>query len=287
MPRASSSSSAGCMRSRSDSEPTTIPTRALDMGDGGDVPPVSHAGERDLLARRVRSITGVGDRVSRRRDVENAAAVCDEAVSVERGPGVKDERAGLASRVEPGDRGADVPRRRILAGCDDDGHCGDISDLDLVAPDVADRASPEGTEEVSFQPRQDHLGFGISEATIELQYARTFLSEHEAGVKDAYVRRPTSRKLCDDGPVNRLEDVLEERVTDVMNRREGPHPSSVRTHVAVADTTVVARRGKRHDVLAVDEGEHRQLVSLEQLLDHQRVPECRCRAERGVELVLI
>ena len=61
MPRASSSSSAGCIASRSDSEPTRMPTSgpsAADMTLGGrecDVAPVAHAGERDPARRLVRA----------------------------------------------------------------------------------------------------------------------------------------------------------------------------------------------------------------------------------------
>src|SRR6266550_7485394 len=47
MPRASSSSTAACMRGRSDSEPTTMPTSGLDMGQRGDVAPIAHSGKRD------------------------------------------------------------------------------------------------------------------------------------------------------------------------------------------------------------------------------------------------
>src|SRR6266576_2986797 len=61
MPRASSSSIAACMRGRSDSEPTTIPTSGLDMDHRCDVAPVPHAREGDVLAGRVRPLACLRD----------------------------------------------------------------------------------------------------------------------------------------------------------------------------------------------------------------------------------
>src|SRR4029079_17673250 len=58
MPRSDSSSIAACIRSRSDSEPTRMPTRGLDTHGlrARDVGAVPRAGERDRLR------TAVGDR---------------------------------------------------------------------------------------------------------------------------------------------------------------------------------------------------------------------------------
>src|SRR6266540_3868157 len=91
MPRASSSSSAGCMRSRSDSEPTTTPTSGLDMGDGcSDVSPVLGPRERDQLHGRVGRLPGIGDRITHAGDVEDPPAVRHEVVAVPHGGRILD-----------------------------------------------------------------------------------------------------------------------------------------------------------------------------------------------------
>ena len=54
------------------------------------------------------------------------------------------------------------------------------------------------------------------------------------------------------------------------HRRVGAHPAGVRAGVAVADPLEVARRRERQRGLAVADREQRQLVAVEELLDHHR-----------------
>ncbi len=54
---------------------------------------------------------------------------------------------------------------------------------------------------------------------------------------------------------------------DRRDRRVGPHPAGVRPEVAVEDPLVVLGRGERQRGLAVAQGEQRELLSVEELLD--------------------
>src|SRR3990172_964543 len=99
IPRSLSSSSAGSIASRSDSEPIRMPTRgpsswnSSKMANGcgaasdrdmdsleSDVAPVVHAREVYALDGRVRPLPGLRARVTERRHVEDAAARGQERV---------------------------------------------------------------------------------------------------------------------------------------------------------------------------------------------------------------
>src|SRR5712691_6360860 len=115
MPRASSSSTAACMRCRSDSEPTTMPTNGLDMGQRRDVAAITHAGERDVLAGGVGALPRSRDGKPGRRDAKNPAAVRDHLISLERRAGMEDECAAPFGVFDPLDRRAHVAPGRIFA----------------------------------------------------------------------------------------------------------------------------------------------------------------------------
>src|SRR5438552_15739369 len=91
------------MRSRSDSDPTRIPT------SGTDVLAELHSGEIYACDARVRRGTRVGDRGASADDVEDAAAVRDEARILDRRARVEDDCA-LGLRV-----GHSLDRRARLA----------------------------------------------------------------------------------------------------------------------------------------------------------------------------
>src|SRR5690348_15025615 len=118
---------APCIRSRSDSEPTRIPTRgASDMSR--DVRPEVHAGEiyacRGVVGRGSRRL----ERVTYADDVEDPSPIRDELPIVERRPRVEDERAGGLSVLDALDRRAPVAAFRVLAARDDERHRGLIRD---------------------------------------------------------------------------------------------------------------------------------------------------------------
>src|SRR5580765_4202457 len=104
IPRASSSSIAACIRSRSDSEPTRIPTtgsaNAARLREG-DVAAVASAAEGDearaLVRQRARFLELVGDA----RHADDSSSVRDEVLALLRGPAVEDERAETLGGLDP------------------------------------------------------------------------------------------------------------------------------------------------------------------------------------------
>src|SRR5580765_8804172 len=96
------------MRSRSDSEPTTMPTSGLDMCHGRDVLAIAHVGKGDAIARAVGKLARGDNAVADARHVENPAAVRDEAIALARRPCVKDERPFFLGLGDAVDRGTDV-----------------------------------------------------------------------------------------------------------------------------------------------------------------------------------
>src|SRR5574340_1065494 len=112
MPSPSRTSNAPCSRSRSDSEPTRMPTS---VSGTGDVPPEPHARELYAGGGVVRGGSRAREVVAERRDVEDAPAVRDEAPVVERGPRVEDERARRLGVADAADGRTGVSCLRIAA----------------------------------------------------------------------------------------------------------------------------------------------------------------------------
>src|SRR5581483_12041083 len=109
IPRASSSSIAACIRSRSDSEPTRIPTRSSGTGGGlRDVAPVAGSVEGDQLDRVVGAAAGGGEVGAGGGHREDPAAVRHQRAAANRRAGVEDERAGRLGGGDPVDPGARV-----------------------------------------------------------------------------------------------------------------------------------------------------------------------------------
>src|SRR5581483_5160866 len=92
MPRASSSSSAGCIRSRSDSEPTSTPTTGSATRHRRDVASEPHALEGHLADRLVDPPARLRQLGSERRDREDTAPARDQAPVAGGRPAVEDDR---------------------------------------------------------------------------------------------------------------------------------------------------------------------------------------------------
>src|ERR1700690_3039262 len=122
MSRASSSSHAPCIRSRSDSEPTRVPTTASDTGEGGDVVAELHAVEGYATGAVVGAVTRLGERAAEPGDVEHTAAVRYEARPVQRRPRVEDESSGRLRGLDAVDRRARLHALRAVPRRQDDRH---------------------------------------------------------------------------------------------------------------------------------------------------------------------
>src|SRR5438105_2795253 len=253
MPRVESSSSAGCIRSRSDSDPTRMPTRRAPAADtlaplGRHVAPVACAPEVDPLHGRIGRLPGLGHGIPRRGDGQDAPAVRDEAPAAHRGAGMEDERAVPLGVVDSLDRRPRVALRGIARSGEDDGDGGLVRSVQRPSAEVALSRGGEHAEQVVLEQRDDRLRLGIAEAAVELQHPRPVVGEHQAGVEDADERRPALRELVEHRPVDALDDLLR---VDPLDGRVRAHAAGVRPGVAVADPLEVLRDRQRDRASAV------------------------------------
>ena len=126
---------------------------------------------------------------------------------------------------------------------------------------------------------------GIAEAAVELEHLRAVRRQHQPREEHADERRAAPRQLFDDRPVDLLDELGDLVGAHSRNRREGAHAAGVRACVPVPDPLEVLRRRKRHDTTPVGEGEDRDLLTHQQLLDHDRPREGGRRAQSLVELL--
>src|SRR6266545_7134449 len=291
IPRSLSTSTAPCMRSTSDSEPTRMPTSGRSAGDmlprprvQRDVLSIAGARERDALDSRVGMIARFLDRSPDAGDVQDPPAVGDEPVAAERSAGMEDERARRLRRFHAVDRRARIALFRIAAGGHGDRHRCALRRCEGHAGQITVRGGRERHQKISFQARKDHLGLGIAEAAVELEHPRAVLGQDHPGVEATCECAATLGELGD----HRLDHKVHELVSIrcVGHRRITAHAARVGPRIAVSDPAVVPRLRKRHDSAAVRDGEDRQLWALQELLDHDLVAERRGGAQSRVELVL-
>src|SRR3954451_7347997 len=140
MPSLSRASKAPCMRSRSDSEPTRMPTTVSGMGD---VATELHSGEIYARGGLVCGGPRIRDGRAERCDIEDAAPVRHEAPIVERGTGMEDEGACRFRIGDAGDRRRAVGALGVVAACENDRDCGALSRLQGNAGDAPRRACVE------------------------------------------------------------------------------------------------------------------------------------------------
>ncbi len=119
---------------------------------------------------------------------------------------------------------------------------------------------------------------GSPKRTLNSSTRRPSAVQHQPGVQAAGEADAPPLELVQDGRVHLLDELGRRR--DAGHRRVGAHAAGVRALVAVADPLVVLRRGERHAHAAVAQGEQRDLLADEPLLDHQRASGI---AERAVE----
>src|SRR4029079_13119928 len=238
MPRDWSSSSAGCIASRSDSEPTSKPTigpSAADMalrGPEGDVVPVAHAAEGNQARRLVGARPRGPNVFAGRGHGEDAPAVGDELATVPRRPCVEDERAGRLGVLDAGDRRPAVAPLRVGAAGKHDRDGGFVAERD-VAGQLPGRRAEEQRQEVAVYPRQDRLRLGIAEPAVELEHPRAVFRQHQAGVQQAGEGRIATSELREDRPVDRLKQFLDLRLAQPGHRRIRAHAARVGPRVAV------------------------------------------------------
>src|SRR4051794_8284993 len=307
IPRSFSSSTAGSMPSRSDSEPMRMPTSGPASSNSSraakgtscrwgspcdmdrfrcDVRAELRAWEVDLLDGGIGLLARVQNGVSRADHVEDAPAGRDELTVAQRRARVKDERAGCGGHLDAPDRDAALWFVRVTGRGQDDGHGRERLGVELDSGQLAVRGRGKRFEEVAPQAGQERLRLGGAEAAVELEHARSRVGQHQAGVEEARERRAAPRELGDHRTVDEAHKLLDVVLAEHRHGRVAPHPTRVRALVSVLQPLEVLGGSEREDFVAVRECEERHLLALEQLLDDD-VPAERARAhERRIRLLL-
>src|SRR5439155_14637696 len=123
------------------------------------------------------------------RDVEDPAAARDEPSVAHRGSRMEDQRALALRRLDALDRRAGVPTLGIALGGENDGDRGGVGHTQLDLAQVSGGGRCECLDEVALDAREDHLGLGVAEAAVELEYPWPVGGEHEPCVEAADERR--------------------------------------------------------------------------------------------------
>src|SRR5579862_6665635 len=252
--RASSSSSAACMRARSDSEPTRMPTHGSATCHLRYVASELGAAERHPADRLVRQRARLGYGPASCGDRQDPPAVCDEAALLHRRPAVEHERPGRLGGLDPADlRAGVVTALRVVRGGNDDVDGRPVTQFELCPAQLSVRGPGEHLEEVPFEKGHQCLRLGVTEACVELEHARPVGSQHQPCEQAADERRASPCELIDHGPAHLFDErvhVLEPRHGSI-----GAHAARVRADVAVADALEVLRGAQRNEVAAVAERE--------------------------------
>src|SRR5919109_4085222 len=233
MPRSSSSCNAGSIDTRSDSEPTRIPTSgpgspnssssakgSVSVSDNvhrasRDVAAEAHSGERDQVAGCIGTLSRLVQGGCERGHVEHASAVRQEPPLSHRRARVEDERPGRLCRFDALDRRACVGPLRVVPSGEDDGHCGVLGRLERARGKSPACRGGEGLDEIPLDAREDRLRLRIPEPAVELQHLGAGVGQHQASVKQADEWRSALRKLGHDRPVHSLDQVLDSPRIDV------------------------------------------------------------------------
>jgi hypothetical protein len=135
-------------------------------------------------------------------------------------------------------------------------HLGDGSDPEAPgAGELASRGAPKELEQIGLKARQDDLGFGITEAGVVLDHARSARREHDANEERAAVVETLVRDGIDGGADDLVLDAFEQIRRDDLGGRVGAHAAGVGTGIAVTDTLVILRGGQDDVIAAGDDDE--------------------------------
>ncbi len=262
------------------------PARRVAAGGAGDgAPPdvTAHlrAVERDARRKVICALTGcvdVGSDAGRRGDPP--AARHEGAMTAGLDPRPEDDAGAVAGAdvaLRPGedDRAAGHRCRRVALGGEHDGAGGRVLPADALGAETVERSRRAGhrhLDEVARHERQQDLGLRIAEAAVELEDPRPVGCEHQPGVEHAAVGAPLECAAAHHRHEDRAGELLHERRRTDRGGCVRAHAARVRTTVTLADALVVLCRRHDGDALPVAEGEQRDLLADEQLLQHDGAP---------------
>ena len=161
--------------------------------------------------------------------------------------------------------------------------CRPLANFQRRLPEFASAARKHDRHKIGLQQREQHLGLGITEATVELQQLRPVRGEHQSGVQHADIGRALSSHVVDDW----LNELRGEIIGAEWHWRRsvGTHAARVGPGVAFTEAFVVLRKGKRPRRFAVAERKQRTFRAGQTLFQHHRAgweERANCRFATGV-----
>lgn len=234
-----------------------------------DVATELHALKGDLRELGVGLVEGDLQIGRYRGDGEDAAAGSDELAVFDRGAGVEDDYvfARRVSRWEASDGFARGVFARVASAGRDDADAGTRAhpDGELVGGTVD--GGVEEVDDIGFETEEDGFGFGVAEASVELEDHGAARGHHDAAEEDALERLALGAHAVD----GLLRDVAEKPLAhggsgDAVGRISA-HAAGVGTGVAFADTLMVLGGGYFNRASPVAEGEEGELFTGEELFE--------------------
>src|SRR5919108_5248555 len=226
IPRSLSSSIAGSIASRSDSEPMRIPTSgpassnssrmASGVSSGSDTDDVRRDIPAEGCARKVDggdgvigSLTRFADRGGDGRHVKGPPSRTQKPPVAQGRTGVENERAAAFCRLDTPYLDPAHWALRVPGGGEDDrdGRVPGRRERRLIERPHGRRG--EGGKEVALEEREDGLRLGVAEAAVELEHARALVGEHETGVEHAEKRCAAPAELGEHRLVNGLDELVD------------------------------------------------------------------------------
>ena len=197
--------------------------------------------------------------------------MCDEPPIALAGSSVEDERPGLERGFDAVDRIPGTRPLRISIRRQDDAHGDAGMRRDALGRESSLGAGQQQLPQVEIEQGQDDLRLRIAEAAVELERHRSLGGEHQPGIERAAIGPPLGAQPGDRRLQHAFPHPSHDVRIEVIHRRVAAHASRVRTQVAVPQPLVVPRRGQDRDPLAVDDGDHAQLLPFEERFDHDPI----------------
>ena len=151
---------------------------------------------------------------------------------------------------------------------DDHAHGGFVLAYREIEPrQFTDGGPPEQLEDITTEPRQDDLGFGVSETGIVFEHLRAVGSEHDADEQRAAKVDALGRDRLDRGNHDLTFDLSQQVGSDHVRGRVGSHAAGIGAGVAFTNAFVVLRGWQNEVVAPRDDHQNRRFFSVETVLD--------------------
>ena len=110
--------------------------------------------------------------------------------------------------------------------------------------DFAISRSQQRSQQITFQPRHQHLAFRIAEAGIVLHQLGAGLGDHQPQIQHTHIWAALGGEGRDGGADEFIQRHLFQRRRQHRRRRIGAHAAGVRPDVAVTHTLMILCAGE-------------------------------------------